>query len=105
MFVEKLIGALDSVIWYNCYGEKVLGWIKYGDDIVNNSKSNVIICPFDDIKNDMGLTIIWMIIVDTFGDYGTSPRVGWIEKENWNACKKFIFKITETYSEWEANNG
>ena len=104
MFDEKLIDALDSVTWYNCYAEKVLGLIKYGDAILNDGKS-VIICPFDDIKNNMGLTVIWMILVDVFGDYGTSPRTGWIEKEKWNECKNFIFKITETYREEEANNG
>lgn len=106
MIDEKIIRALDSVIWYNCYGENVLGWIKYGDAIVNNSEWNIIMCPFDDLKNNTGLTIIWMILVDMFGDYGTSPRSGWIERENWNECKNFILKITETYREnMEDDNG
>lgn len=35
-------------------------------------------------------TLVWSMCVYNFGDYGTSPRSGWIEKENVNECIEFL---------------
>lgn len=37
-----------------------------------------------------------MILVSMFGDYGTSPRSGWIEKENKEAFDILIDLICKT---------
>ena len=34
--------------------------------------------------------IIWMILVLMFGNYGTSPRTGWIEKDKFPELINFI---------------
>ena len=32
-------------------------------------------------EEDEGIEVFWMIFVQNFGEYGTSPRSGWIYKE------------------------
>lgn len=41
------------------------------------------------------LEFIWMIAVMLYGEYGTSPRSGWIE--NIDDFTKFVDALTETY--------
>lgn len=36
-------------------------------------------------------TVIWQILVEMFGDYGTSPRYGWIQKTK--ECADFLQMI------------
>lgn len=101
---DRLIEALDRVTWYNGLAPIILKWIEYGDDHLkqNTDKySRNISCPMNyldetgesDIQSQ--LQVIWMILVSMFGDYGTSPRYGWIEAEHWEECKEFINNICE----------
>lgn len=39
----------------------------------------------------------WAILVLMYGDYGTSPRFGWIEKEGVNDAIEFIDAILNDY--------
>ena len=39
------------------------------------------------------LEIIWMFLVLLFGEYGTSPRSGWIDEDNFDELKEFIDEI------------
>ena len=72
---ESLIQALNDVIWYNGLGDYVRQMI----DLEPN-KNRYILCPYYElIMDDQCLETIWMICVLLFGDYGTSPRSGWIE--------------------------
>lgn len=41
-----------------------------------------------------GLQVIWMMCVCMFGDYGTSPRWGWIK--DWQGCRTFLEKNLQT---------
>lgn len=91
-FALRLVDALDSVVWYNGLGEYVLSWL----ELEPNNDS--IPCPYfeypdKDIWNS--LEPIWMICVCLFGDYGTSPRSGWIH--NVRGFRDFIESITYTY--------
>lgn len=57
-----------------------------------------LIHPDDDLwifsTYDYGqLEIIWMFFVLMFGDYGTSPRSGWIDKDNFDDLREFIDMI------------
>ena len=72
---ESLIQALNDVVWYNGLGDRVRQMI---DLEPNNNR--IILCPHElIILSDQSLEIIWMICVLLFGDYGVSPRSGWIE--------------------------
>lgn len=90
IFANALIDALDSVTWYNGIAEDVLKWKKLPKD------SHGILCP-GGFYDAPGLEVIWMICVCLFGDYGTSPRSGWIE--NVDSFYEFIDDITKTQRE------
>ena len=98
---EKLLDALDSVTWYNGLAEIIVEWKK--NDYFKN---------FDyafswdwnkfegyDKETQSQLEVIWIICVELFGECGTSPRSGWILKENREKFNKFIDDITATYRE------
>ena len=93
MTKEQLIYALNSVVWYNGIAEDILEWKK-----IQPSETTGYILP-DYYKYDgqlkEWLEMFWMISVMLFGDYGTSPRSGWIEKKE--EFYKFIDDITEIY--------
>ena len=111
---EKMLDALRSVFWYegllteddsgnystNC-------WIvKFIDDLEKNAntkyqnmytvedleafnKNN----DFDEDEFDQRgrHAVIWQMLVEMFGDCGTSPRFGWIEKRK--ECAEFLKEI------------
>ena len=87
----RIFWALQSVVWYNGLSEYLL---KFMDE---EPTANYIHKP--EYMECKEFEIIWMILVSLFGDYGTSPRSGWIYKDNWNECKKFIKMLCEIYLE------
>lgn len=91
---EKLVDGLDSVTWYNGLAEYVYRWTKPG-----------YLAHKYEMESDLPervryqLEVIWMICATMFGDYGTSPRSGWIEDlEGFN---KFCNDIIKTWLESE----
>ena len=92
---EKVLDALDSVTWYNGLAETVYKWADLP------TKSGMIICPKNygcdsfDSDDDEQLQVLWMIAVVLFGDYGTSPRYGWIEQID--EFRQWCSDITETW--------
>lgn len=92
--LEKLRKALDSVVWYNGYWEIVNEWI---DELGRLPKGNTTYRP-KVIVND-GLEVLWMICVLLFGNYGTSPRSGWVE--NTEQCREFLIWLTKNTKEYE----
>lgn len=95
--LEKLREALDSVVWYNGYWGIVKGWI---DDLEKLSDSEIKYRPRvnPSIVSD-GLEVLWMICVLLFGNYGTSPRSGWVE--NTEQCREFLIWLTKNTKEYE----
>lgn len=94
--------ALDSVTWYNGLAEYVLRWKQ---DALAISESGYKFFSVDsttysaeerDARIFYQLQVLWMIAVDKFGDYGTSPRTGWIE--NISLFVLWCDEITQTYS-------
>lgn len=76
MNAEALIDAIKSVVWYNGYDEVIDEWMKL------EPGSDMILCPLECDTQSAAygqLQMLWMICVVLFGDYGTSPRFGWIE--------------------------
>ena len=105
---DELINALDSVTWYNGLAEEIIKWKNPGyfceDYGVLSWNWDYVMENFDkDFRNQ--IEIIWMICVRLFGDYGTSPRSGWIEAEKKDDFYAFVDKITETYQEDLKYNG
>lgn len=96
MTVEKMIDALDSVTWYNGLFDAVIEWKKLG--AFSSPPHNY---GGLDAEEKMQLQVIWMICVCLFGDYGTSPRYGWIIDTD--GFYDFIDKITATYKEAKEN--
>ena len=59
------------------------------DDLESFNKNN----DFDEDGFDQceRHTVIWQMLVEMFGDCGTSPRFGWIEKRK--ECAEFLREI------------
>ena len=91
--IKSLLDSLDSVVWYNGHYEK-LEKIK---NEISEMKENEIY-RFD-YGNEEQFQVIWMILVELFGDCGTSPRSGWLEMKNRDKIIKFIDRITKTSRE------
>lgn len=100
--IEKLINALDSITWYNGLAGIIVKWKDehYFDTNAYGLSWNWITFENYDLETRKQLQVIWMICVELFGEYGTSPRSGWIEPENKDDFYKFIDDITETYREY-----
>lgn len=99
MNAEALIDAIKSVVWYNGFGEAIDEWIK-----LEPVRGNQIRCPLLDANENSTeywqLQMLWMLCVVLFGDYGTSPRFGWIEDVK--GFREFLKRIrTEEYCECE----
>lgn len=99
---DKLIDAIDSVTWYNGLASIIVNWKK--DDYFDKSDNYSMSWNWDtfdsyDAETRIQLEVIWIICVNLFGEYGTSPRSGWIHMENKEQFYKFIDDITETYRE------
>lgn len=98
---EELIHALDSVTWYNGLDEIIAHWKdeNYFDDNLGNLHWKWDKFRSYDIETRAQLQVIWIICVKLFGDYGTSPRSGWIKEEHKEKFYQFVDEITETYRE------
>jgi len=73
---RTLIYAISNVVWYNGLEDTIKEW----KNIKHPNYSAILPVP-DEVweEDNKDLQAIWMICVSMFGDYGTSPRGGWIE--------------------------
>lgn len=109
METTQLLDALDSVVWYN----GLFDFIKYIEEEITKEKSDGSKCisfqlmpscndKIKEICENDRLTIgqcemLWMILVELFGDYGMSPRGGWLNvNENKEEILKFLNAISKT---------
>ena len=72
--------------WYNGYEDDLDEIIEY---LKKKKNSNSSIFRPDMIKSDGStplLELFWMILVMQYGEYGTSPRSGWIDKNKIDEC-------------------
>lgn len=95
--LEEMREALDSVVWYNGYWDTVKKWI---DELEKLPDGDINYRPdvLPGIVNE-GLEVLWMICVLLFGNYGTSPRSGWVEKTK--ECREFLIWLTKNTKEYE----
>ena len=67
--------ALRSIVFYDGHKE----WLVKLTDILENTQS-IVACPLDHSRWHTEEHTIWMILIGMFGDWGTSIRGGWIER-------------------------
>lgn len=92
---DKYLSTIDSIVWYDGLGEIILGWKKLTpDEFTNYIKPDYRDKGYDE-ETVVSLELIWMMAVLMYGDYGTSPRSGWIK--DISGFHRFIDKITTTY--------
>lgn len=73
-----MIDALLWVLWYNGYEEKIMRIYNYLKETADKPQVSYPDWLSDDA--DAPDRILWSVLVMLDGDYGTSPRYGWIEK-------------------------
>lgn len=80
----ELFEALKTAIHYNGLEEVLQTWKDRSgleeDEYGQLFRKYALEREKYDLKNTAQIEIIWMICVLLFGNYGTSPRSGWIEK-------------------------
>lgn len=91
---DKFLSVLDSIVWYNGLGEIVLQWKDKEPNITGYISPDYRDKGYD-VETVANLEFIWMIAVLLYGDYGTSPRSGWIK--DCQGFKTFIHAITKTH--------
>ena len=99
---ENLIDVLDSIVMYNGLYKPLLEIKKM---ILENHefKYNHLLRPKGEDFKDNQFEIFWMMLVLQFGDYGTSPRSGWLEMDNKDEIISFIDSITISSSLGDIN--
>ena len=113
---EKMLDALHSVFWY----EGLLGdkddpiesgydtcWlVQFINDLENNKNTKYLdmyttedlerfntthTFSEDEFDYEEHHTVIWHMLVEMFGSFGSSPRFGWIEQRK--ECAEFLKNI------------
>lgn len=97
---DKILNALESIIWYDGHYEwlkkmrdEMEAVLKSGDKYANYTN------PFPLEQWHTEHHTIYMLLVGMFGDWGTSIRSGWIE--DIKGCIEFIDAICK--ESWEAD--
>ena len=97
---QDYINALSSIIVYNGLGNYILSWMEL-QPLKNSFGFEVpSISPPENYGGELSedisqLQVIWMIGVMLFGNFGTSPRYGWIDEIE--EFKQWILDITDDY--------
>ena len=113
----KLLDDLNSQYWYNGLLDSVDNeWVtfenisgpKYDENCLILKLISILRETEDDIltlssleekynidmsTTDKELNVLWILLAEMFGDCGTSPRTGWIEKRK--DCADFLETIVE----------
>ena len=83
----NLIVAIRDAVWYNGLEGAIAGWKK-----LQKCESPPERYGADEAGDIDQLQLIWMMCVILFGEYGISPRYGWIN--DLNGFHEFIDLIT-----------
>ena len=81
-----------SAAWYNGYEDEFDKLLYYLKDQQNNDMDSIFRPDFITPENEI-MELYWMLLVFTFGEYGTSPRSGWIFRDKLDDCIKHITEI------------
>ena len=109
---NNLIENLNSIIWYNGIYEGLWklkedllkskdygNYLSYGEnDIQEKGSFPLYVYNHEEFDNSQ-FEIFWMLLVLKYGNYGTSPRTGWLELKNKKEIIEFIDTLTELSKE------
>lgn len=93
-----------AAAWYNGCGDEFDSVIRYlriqrsnpnfKGHLINGERKTISKPEF--IKSDGStpvLELFWMILVEMYGDYGTSPRSGWMYVDELDECLNHLSEI------------
>lgn len=73
--------AIKLLVFYNGYEEILRSLLRHISEFPRSGQ----ILPPDDMKygeeSETVKAVLWFLLVCMYGDYGTSPRFGWIENK------------------------
>jgi len=97
-----LEALLDLGYYYNGFEDHIKKMIDY---IKTDEYSDLLIrCPkylVDDWDDyDSYMRVVWSTLVMWVGEYGTSPRFGWLLKKKSHPCDLTIHDIMPDIDEW-----
>lgn len=85
-----------AAAWYNGQGDDFDIVIRYLKTQRSNPNHKKTISKPQFIKSDGStpeLELFWMILVEMYGDYGTSPRSGWMYVDELDECLNHLSEI------------
>lgn len=85
-----------ATAWYNGYDDDFDSVIRYLRIQRLNPNNKKTISKPQFIKSNGStpeLELFWMILVEMYGDYGTSPRSGWMYVDELDECLKHLSEI------------
>lgn len=90
---DTILGALQGVIAYNGLKDAITT-VKHSIELElslhhNYWDRNNVGRP-SSTKGNEQFEVIWMLLVQMFGDYGTSPRWGWINLDRLEDALEFV---------------
>ena len=82
--MRSILGSLLDVGWYNGLEEDIKQISSYIREKSMITDSAMIQFPSFLKEYDCNhyLRVLWSVLVMEYGDYGTSPRFGWLESES-----------------------
>lgn len=100
--MDKGLEALLDVLYYNGYIEDIAEIVQY---IYTNEDPDHISFPhyLEEYYDSDPARILWSVLVVMFGDYGTSPRYGWIETENKKKCLNELKSWLEVHNLYDGD--
>jgi len=91
---NKLIDGILTICFYNGYEEFIIDLIEFLENKDLHEEESIVL--FEDFANgkykwnydnptyeNSAIHVIQMLLVNEYGEYGTSPRFGWLIKENY----------------------
>ena len=92
--MNDILYVLKIISHYNGYDDLFRKWanikLATGENMLFKPDLN---CKDWDDREAAQIEIIWMMLVIMFGDWGTSPRYGWIK--DIKAFRKFLNHLTD----------
>ena len=77
----------------NCLILKLISILRETEDDILTLSSLEEKYNIDVSSTDKELNVLWILLVEMFGNCGTSPRTGWVEKRK--ECADFLETIVE----------
>lgn len=89
--------SINTVAWYNGLSEYVHNWrIELEKCIENDINNQYSYCWYRDRDKEPNpqLEVLWIIACNQYGNWGTSPRTGWIESDHYNTFREWCDAVS-----------